>query len=987
MTTTEYDLGNNETTSAGIIEPITDPSTGAPGLHITAITPTASKVYTATTKGRNAAARWLAARGYHPDGTRIPVTDVGIDGAGGPGDVALHEPEATPAPDPSLLGAIHAAAGVPMPESKPAPTPTREAFLAAYRKQLESMGWAAQPGALDRFMDNVERSLRGAEKGTWSPRNQQHALKAYRAIGGKGPITMKALLALPSTAPAPAKDVCLAIVRMDAPGDGGPGVIVKSPVTYQEWLTSYHDGDLLLRSNRDFRLPEGARVIVAPLSAGAVAIQPEPADVITIGTCVCGERGAEIGVVRRIVVAGVNWQRALVAWPDNTEQFVDVDRLRVAVPLPEVEPALTDVEAAIAADAIAASEPEHAGIEAFSTNPKILAALRKPVRYGDDGVVLPRHEYIEREVAAGRRVVPRELHDHEGITIERRFMHPGGDSFFDERDMTKSGMDYAEWLTARLPVAPAYMVPEQAAPNGTWDATIDQQRELGNGGAGIAGRTFTPTAAPPDAGEALALGTGAIARTTEANTGIEQALVEQQAVPAPGYLQRAIDDSRVAAFEREPGNGSIAIPAVTALAALSAQLEDENACNGQERKMPALTATEIEASAADTQELPPAATAPACFELDASTPDTRPGFYYVTCRNGSGDYAFIRGPWVDDHAGALAAKRAVQAEGERADPRAVWYAWGTARSELDRGPGVLGGPVAPDGAPIKRYDLGTEAGSVEFAADWPIPQAPAPKREPDCTICGRSANCSGLHEVTPAPSVKYPHGYRSPLDKSPASNVPEPGEDTSTWVCPPVAEFRQAQADLVAVRRELQAADPELASVSAASGLDVAMAAANADVRAQALQVAAELGAIAEPTDFAALDEKMAGAVPAEIARYDAWRAQVEQLVPVLEVTGRTRNVATGRVCLNVSLAGVEPPETAEDREAQASTIQRALDAHEAAWKLYLELNRLPAFRRLVRDHEALLAAVGVGIGGIDEAEEAEATGAINTATSDRRTG
>jgi hypothetical protein len=85
-------------------------------------------------------------------------------------------------------------------------------------------------------------------------------------------------------------------------------------------------------------------------------------------------------------------------------------------------------------------------------------------------------------------------------------------------------------------------------------------------------------------------------------------------------------------------------------------------------------------------------------ELDANAPDSRPGFYYVTCRNSAGDYAFIRGPWVDDHAGALAAKRAVQTEGERVDPRAVFYAWGTARSETDLGPGVLGGPLSPEEA-------------------------------------------------------------------------------------------------------------------------------------------------------------------------------------------------------------------------------------------------------------------------------------------------
>lgn len=82
-------------------------------------------------------------------------------------------------------------------------------------------------------------------------------------------------------------------------------------------------------------------------------------------------------------------------------------------------------------------------------------------------------------------------------------------------------------------------------------------------------------------------------------------------------------------------------------------------------------------------------------ELDSSEPDTRPGFYYVSCRNSNGQYAFVRGPWINDHAGALAAKFAVQREAERVDPKAIWYAWGTARSEDDKGEGVLGGPIDP----------------------------------------------------------------------------------------------------------------------------------------------------------------------------------------------------------------------------------------------------------------------------------------------------
>lgn len=41
------------------------------------------------------------------------------------------------------------------------------------------------------------------------------------------------------------------------------------------------------------------------------------------------------------------------------------------------------------------------------------------------------------------------------------------------------------------------------------------------------------------------------------------------------------------------------------------------------------------------------------------------------------------------------------------------------------------------------------------------------------------------------PSSKYPHGYRTPLDKSPASNIPGHGEDVSTWAQPPAASYPQ----------------------------------------------------------------------------------------------------------------------------------------------------------------------------------------------------
>lgn len=73
--------------------------------------------------------------------------------------------------------------------------------------------------------------------------------------------------------------------------------------------------------------------------------------------------------------------------------------------------------------------------------------------------------------------------------------------------------------------------------------------------------------------------------------------------------------------------------------------------------------------------------------------DPRRGFYYVSCQDDRGRRALVFGPFVNDHRSALADVARVAAEAERVDPRACWYAWGTARSETDLGPGVLGAPT------------------------------------------------------------------------------------------------------------------------------------------------------------------------------------------------------------------------------------------------------------------------------------------------------
>lgn len=229
----------NESTSAGITEPDTDGK-------ITAITPAASQQFSSGTRGRNAAIRWLAARGYAPDGSRL--TGVGTDAA------------------------------------PPAP-PTRAAFLAKYRELLtvqHGEGWEGMPKLMASVMVTVSTA-----RATWDHKGEI-AREAFRAIGCKGPVTLKALRALPAedaeTAAPPApelvpdtSDVCLAIVLLDQPGDGGPATILKSPATFQDWQAtkpsdgSERDPRMLLRSNAH-RLPEGARVNVAPQAAGATPI-------------------------------------------------------------------------------------------------------------------------------------------------------------------------------------------------------------------------------------------------------------------------------------------------------------------------------------------------------------------------------------------------------------------------------------------------------------------------------------------------------------------------------------------------------------------------------------------------------------------------------------------------------------------------------------------------------------------------------------------
>lgn len=74
-------------------------------------------------------------------------------------------------------------------------------------------------------------------------------------------------------------------------------------------------------------------------------------------------------------------------------------------------------------------------------------------------------------------------------------------------------------------------------------------------------------------------------------------------------------------------------------------------------------------------------------EYGPGNPDPRPGFYYVSAVDGP-RRSLVRGPF-STHAEALERVEDTRRLVEERDPRAHWYAWGTARSETNAGPGVL----------------------------------------------------------------------------------------------------------------------------------------------------------------------------------------------------------------------------------------------------------------------------------------------------------
>jgi hypothetical protein len=62
----------------------------------------------------------------------------------------------------------------------------------------------------------------------------------------------------------------------------------------------------------------------------------------------------------------------------------------------------------------------------------------------------------------------------------------------------------------------------------------------------------------------------------------------------------------------------------------------------------------------------------------AEEPDTQAGDYFVFARD-AGRVWYLSGPYVNDHAAAIADVEAVRAMAEKSDPFSAFYAFGTCR--------------------------------------------------------------------------------------------------------------------------------------------------------------------------------------------------------------------------------------------------------------------------------------------------------------------
>lgn len=74
---------------------------------------------------------------------------------------------------------------------------TKEKFLAAYREFVTAnYAWTIDTAKLDRFMESVKATLT-TDRIPWAW-NSSSTKTVWKALGGKGPMTLKGLRALPA---------------------------------------------------------------------------------------------------------------------------------------------------------------------------------------------------------------------------------------------------------------------------------------------------------------------------------------------------------------------------------------------------------------------------------------------------------------------------------------------------------------------------------------------------------------------------------------------------------------------------------------------------------------------------------------------------------------------------------------------------------------------------------------------------------------------
>jgi hypothetical protein len=99
-------------------------------------------------------------------------------------------------------------------------------------------------------------------------------------------------------------------------------------------------------------------------------------------------------------------------------------------------------------------------------------------------------------------------------------------------------------------------------------------------------------------------------------------------------------------------------------------------------------------------------------------PDDRPGWYYVTIRDGP-RHGLLAGPYVNDHPAALAMVPKVRELARKLSPgQSAFAGFGTAWSEVDQGPGKLNDQLAQLDATNGRTVLEAMA-ELDDPADWP----------------------------------------------------------------------------------------------------------------------------------------------------------------------------------------------------------------------------------------------------------------------------